>query len=305
MTRIRPCIDLHQGQVKQIVGSTLNDSEDKDSKTSSSALATNFCSDQPPSYYADLYRKDNLTGGHVIMLGRNDANTQAAKNALQAWPYGLQVGGGITNENCQEWVGLSFGDDNKDANASKEGPYASHVIVTSHVFREGKIEYDRIEELNRLIGKERLILDLSCRKRPSSNDKDDKNADSPYYIVTNRWQTFSDEIIDQDLLQTLSKYCCEFLIHAVDVEGKQSGIQQDLVTLLGDLLSASSSDPNDETYVVPITYAGGVRSIEDLELIHKLGKGKIDVTVGSALDIFGGPLKYTDVVRWHKEHNQD
>jgi phosphoribosylformimino-5-aminoimidazole carboxamide ribotide isomerase len=270
MTRIRPCIDLHDGKVKQIIGSTLTDdansSNSANNNSTAAAVTVNFCSDLPPSHYTNLYRNDELTGGHVILLGNNPENKKAAMEAIHAWPGGLQVGGGVNDTNCAEWIQAG----------------ASQVIVTSYAFDQGLIHWERLELLLEKLGglKERLVLDLSCRKKQGK-----------YYVVTNRWQTFTDTIVDAALLEKLAEYCGEFLIHAVDVEGKQSGIQQDIVEFLGDHAT------------IPVTYAGGVRSIQDLDLVEKLGKGKVDVTVGSALDIFGGPLSYKDVVEWHKTRN--
>jgi phosphoribosylformimino-5-aminoimidazole carboxamide ribotide isomerase len=266
MTRIRPCIDLHQGQVKQIVGSTLKD-DAADSTSLDNAVQENFVSSHPPSYYTKLYQQANLAGGHVIMLGPN--NSEAAQDALAAWPNGLQVGGGITSDNCLEWIQAG----------------ASSVIVTSHVFSDGKIHWERLSNLVKILGsKDKLVLDLSCRK---------KESDSKYYVVTDRWQTWTDTVVNAELLQTLSEYCSEFLIHAVDVEGMQAGILEDIVEFLGEHCPAS----------VSVTYAGGVRSLDDLNLVERLGKGRVDVTVGSALDIFGGTLACQDVVNWHNERN--
>ena len=257
--KFRPCIDLHHGQVKQIVGSTLNSTSDE--------LATNFTSTHPAEYYSRLYRQDELEGGHVIMLG--PGNREAAQEALQAWPNHLQVGGGITQENAQEWIAAG----------------ASHVIVTSYIFTQGQIDSTKLEGLMNAVGKERLVLDLSCRRRPNDD------ANGPYYVVTDKWQTFTNTPVNKDTLTELSKYCCEFLVHGVDVEGQQCGILPDLVELLG-------------TYSpISVTYAGGVRSLEDLELVEALGKGRVDCTIGSALDLFGGNLKYKDVVKWHLQRN--
>ena len=253
--RFRPCIDLHNGKVKQIVGSTLSDSD-------SASLQTNFSSQFSPSHYARMYRADNLTGGHVIMLG--PGNEEAATEALQAWPGGLQIGGGITAENSKIWL--------------ERG--ASHVIVTSHVFHDGLLDTERLEKLCRLIGKERLVLDLSCRWK---NDG--------YYVVTDRWQKFTELKINAALLAELEKKCDEFLIHAVDVEGKCMGVDERLIGLL---VAAEVHQP--------ITYAGGVSSLDDLELIHRSGKSRLDVTVGSALDIFGGTgCTYEEVLAFHRQ----
>ena len=246
--RFRPCIDLHEGRVKQIVGSTLEDH--------GAVLCTNFSSALPPSHYAEMYRRDNLNGGHVIMLG--PGNEAAATEALLAWPGGLQLGGGITDENAVQWLDLG----------------ASHVIVTSHVFHDGCLDWQRLRRLNALIGKQHLVLDLSCRRRGDD-----------YYVVTDRWQKFTAVSINTEVLDSLATYCDEFLIHAVDVEGKCMGIDVRLLEVL------AAGIP------IPTTYAGGVASMADLDLIRTAGQGRIDVTVGSALDIFGGTgLQYRDVV---------
>ncbi len=252
--RFRPCIDLHNGHVKQIVGSTLQDDDSQD-------LRVNFSSSHPPSYYAKLYRQDNLTGGHVIMLG--PGNTESAQNALAAWPGGLQIGGGINRENAGWWL--------------EQG--ASHVIVTSHVFCDGHIHEKRLEKLRAETGKDRLVLDLSCRVR---DDRDE------YYVVTDRWQKFTDVQIEPDTLAWLADYCDEFLVHAVDVEGKCMGVDRKLIEKL-----ASWS-------TIPTTYAGGVSTMTDMELILDAGHGRLDATVGSALDIFGGnTLTYKEIVAFH------
>ena len=249
--RFRPCIDLHEGRVKQIVGSTLDD-------TRPGALATNFTADKPSSWYAALYREDGLTGGHVIKLG--PGNDEAALAALAAWPGGLQVGGGITADNAARWL---------DAGAS-------HVIVTSHVFSNGRVDHRRLQELVKAVGRHRLVLDLSCRRRGDE-----------YFIVTDRWQKFTSVTISAEVLEELARSCEEYLIHAADVEGKCNGIEADLVRRLA------------EWSPLPTTYAGGVRDIDDLRLIRDLGKGRLDVTVGSALDIFGGTtMTYRGAIRF-------
>lgn len=249
--RFRPCIDLHNGKVKQIVGSSLNDE-------SPDALKTNFTADKPSSWFAKLYRADNLTGGHIIKLG--PGNDEAAKEALAAWPGGMQIGGGITAENASKW--LDFG--------------ASHVIVTSYVFSDGKVDRQRLDKLVGAVGKNRLVLDLSCRRRGEE-----------YFIVTDRWQRFTDVVISPEVLDDLAASCDEFLIHAADVEGKCSGIEVELVKKLA------------EWSPLPTTYAGGIRDIADMELIDRIGKGKMDATVGSALDIFGGStFAYADAVKY-------
>jgi phosphoribosylformimino-5-aminoimidazole carboxamide ribotide isomerase len=251
--RFRPCIDLHAGVVKQIVGGTL-------SEDGATSPRVNYESDLPPSYYARLYREDDLTGGHVIMLG--PGNEAAAREALAAWPGGLQVGGGITLENAVQWL---------DAGAS-------HVIVTSYVFRDGVIDFDRLSQLAGVIGPHRLVLDLSCRRRGAS-----------HLIVTDRWQRFTEVEISESTLSRLAAFCSEFLVHAADVEGLCSGIDEELVTRL------SAESP------IPTTYAGGVASMSDIKTIDRLGRGRLDVTVGSALDLFGGRgLTYTELVAYHR-----
>jgi phosphoribosylformimino-5-aminoimidazole carboxamide ribotide isomerase len=251
--KFRPCIDLHEGKVKQIVGSTLSDGD-------RNALATNFTSEQPPAYYAEMYRRDQLHGGHVIMLG--PGNEEAATEALAAWPGGLQLGGGITAANAAAWLDRG----------------AAAVIVTSFVFRDGQVLEDRLRQLVRAVGRERLVLDLSCRKR-----------DGRYLVVTDRWQKFTSMAVDAASLDYFSRFCTEFLVHAVDVEGKCAGVAEDLLELLADHAP------------LPTTYAGGVASMADLYRIRELGRDRLDATVGSALDIFGGTgVKYRDAVAFNR-----
>ena len=243
----RPCIDLHDGKVKQIVGGSLRDDN--------AGLRTNFVAEKPPGWFAELYRKDELVGGHVIKLGAG--NEDAAREALAAFPGGLQIGGGINLDNAREWL---------DAGAS-------HVIVTSWVFSEGRIDFDRIRSLVDAIGRQRLVLDLSCRQR-----------DGKYWVVTDRWQKFTDYALTHDNIVELSGYCDEFLIHAADVEGLCEGVD---VELVGKLAQWSP---------IACTYAGGARSLEDLRQVCESGNGRIHLTIGSALDIFGGSISYADVV---------
>lgn len=251
--KFRPCIDIHNGQVKQIVGGSLLDQGDQ--------AVENFAATQEADYFADMYKKDGLTGGHVILLNPASSEYYAktkeqALKALRAYPEGLQIGGGITAENAAEYIEAG----------------ASHVIVTSYVFKNGEIQWENLEKLCAAVGKEHVVLDLSCRK------KDDK-----YYIVTDRWQTFTNVVLDEAILEKLSGYCDEFLVHGVDVEGKASGIESELIEIL-----------SKETKI-PVTYAGGISSLEDLEKIREIGKGKIDFTIGSALDLFGGKVPYQTI----------
>ncbi|HXF09354.1 MAG TPA: phosphoribosylformimino-5-aminoimidazole carboxamide ribotide isomerase [Desulfuromonadaceae bacterium] len=258
----RPCIDLHEGRVKQIVGGTLGNS----------GLRTNFVSEKPAAWFAELYRRDNLTGGHVIMLG--PGNDQEARSALAAFPGGLQIGGGINADNARAWL---------DAGAS-------HVIVTSWVFRDGKVDWDRLEKLVKTIGKERLVVDLSCRTKPQTPDA--KTETLKYVVVTDRWQKFTDVTVNEETLKKFSDYCDEFLVHAVDVEGLCRGIDRELVTNLGHWTP------------IPTTYAGGANSLADLEDVLRLGRGKVHLTIGSALDIFGGNgVKYADAVAFNRRVN--
>lgn len=250
--RFRPCIDLKNGKVVQIVGGTLSDDSD-------AALQTNFESQRSPADFARLYQKDQLAGGHVIALG--PGNKEAALAALAAYPGGLQYGGGVTAENAAEYLAAG----------------ASQVIVTSYVFRDGKIDFSRLEKLVAETGRDGLVLDLSCRAR-----------DGAYWVVTDRWQRFTETRVDAEQIATLAQYCCEFLVHGVDVEGRMSGIEENLVRMLG------------ATCVLPMTYAGGARSLADLDRVEELGGGKVDLTIGSALDIFGGSVAYDDVVAWHR-----
>jgi phosphoribosylformimino-5-aminoimidazole carboxamide ribotide isomerase len=247
----RPCIDLHEGKVKQIVGGTLGDT----------GLRTNFVAEKPAAWFAELYRRDQLAGGHVIMLG--PGNDAEARLALAAYPGGLQIGGGVNAQNAAGWLEAG----------------ASHVIVTSWVFREGRVDWPRLNELVQVIGKKRLVLDLSCRKRGED-----------YFVVTDRWQKFTELIVNQETMEKLSAFCDEFLIHAVDVEGLCHGIDGDLVDKLG------------RWSPLIATYAGGANSLSDLETVTSLGRGKIHLTIGSALDIFGGKMvKYSDCVHFNRQ----
>ena len=250
MTQFRPCIDLHQGKVKQIVGGSLNDQ----------GADTNFVSDYDAAYYASLYQKHSLKGGHVIALG--PGNKEEALKALSAWPQGLQFGGGVNETNAAEFLEAG----------------ASHLILTSYLFEGGKLSADRIETIKREAGKARLVFDLSCRQ-----------TESGWNIATDRWQTITNTQINRATLAELAGHCDEFLIHAADVEGLQAGIDQELVMLLGEIST------------IPVTYAGGARSLKDLELVHSLSDGKVDLTIGSALDIFGGSgVTLDECIAWNK-----
>lgn len=255
--RFRPCIDIHKGKVKQIVGSTLHDLNGE-----SSTLITNFESEKSPAEFANLYKRDGLLGGHVIMLGADAASISAAVEALHAYPGGLQVGGGVNPENACKYLDSG----------------ASHVIVTSYAFNDGKMDMEKLKDLVRVVGKEKLVLDLSCRKK-----------DGKYIIVTDRWQKFSDIALNAETLDTLSMYADEYLVHGVDVEGKRLGIDEELVSLLG------------RWSPIPVTYAGGATTLADLDSIREAGAGSVDATVGSALDIFGGNLPYGEVIAWHQK----
>ncbi|MCU0771498.1 MAG: phosphoribosylformimino-5-aminoimidazole carboxamide ribotide isomerase [Verrucomicrobia bacterium] len=248
----RPCIDLHEGRVKQIVGGSLT--------TEPGDLKTNFVSERPAAWYAELYRQDGLRGGHVIKLG--PGNDEAARSALAAYPGGLQIGGGINADNARAWL---------DAGASQ-------VIVTSWVFREGRVDWGRLDQLTGIAGRERLVLDLSCRRR---------GAD--YCVVTDRWQKFTNSTLNQESLKQFAGFASEFLIHAVDVEGLCQGIDLELVRKLADWSP------------IPATYAGGARSMEDLHTVTREGQGRIHLTIGSALDLFGGTgVRYADAVAFNR-----
>lgn len=251
--KFRPCIDIHDGKVKQIVGSTLRDG----------GAVENFVALQEADYFANLYKENNLSGGHIIILNKKgteeyELSRQQALKGLGAYQNGMQIGGGVDADNAKEFIEAG----------------ASHVIVTSYVFKDGKVNEDNLKKLVNAVGKEHVVLDLSCRK------KDDR-----YYIATDRWQNLTTVDITKNTLDYFSEYADEFLIHAVDVEGKQRGIEVELLGLL-----ASWNGIN-------VTYAGGVKGPDDIELLRVIGQNKIDVTIGSALDIFGGTLRFEDVVK--------
>ena len=265
----RPCIDLHEGKVKQLVGGTL--------ESPAGGLRTNFVSDQGAAWFAELYRRDGLRGGHVILLGPgNDAEARAA---LAAYPKGLQLGGGVNAGNARTWLAAG----------------ASHVIVTSWVFRDGQVDWDRLAQLVKLIGRERLVLDLSCRWKPQNSlalsDGERAGVRGNYFVVTDRWQKFTDVVLSAAMLEKFSSSCAEFLVHAVDVEGLCRGIDGELVRQL------AVWSP------IPVTYAGGASSLTDLETVTQLGQGRVGLTIGSALDIFGGTgVRYADAVAFNRRH---
>ena len=255
--RFRPCIDIHNGKVKQIIGESLNDSGDK--------AKENFSSEKDSTYYAQLYCRDGLKGGHIIILNSAaseyyEVTRQQALNALAAYSGGMQIGGGINASNARGYIEAG----------------ASHVIVTSYVFSDGKIQWENLKKLVCAVGKEHVVLDLSCRKK--GND---------YYIVTNRWQTFTDTKLEPEMLVELAGYCDEFLVHGVDVEGKASGADRKLVSILTEAMMIDDS--------IVVTYAGGIGSMEDLDHFREISQGKIDFTIGSALDLFGGKLPYEEI----------
>ena len=247
----RPCIDLRNGRVVQIVGGSLGSDDIAD---------VNFETERSPADFAKMYMNDKLQGGHVISLG--PGNREAAVSALNAFPGGLHMGGGINPDNALEYLEAG----------------ASHVIVTSYLFSDGRINNDHLDKIVKTIGRKRLVIDLSCRKKGNN-----------FYVVTDRWQKFTEVTINKEILEMLSGYCDEFLVHGVDVEGKRQGIQKDLVRILG------------EYCPIPVTYAGGIKSLQDMYLILKLGKGRVDATIGSGLDIFGGNISYREVVKWHND----
>ena len=252
--KFRPCIDIHNGKVVQIVGSSLRDEGDK--------ATANFISDKDSADYAALYKENNLDGGHIILLNSKgsdyyEATRAEALKALEAFPGGMQIGGGINADNASEYISAG----------------ASHVIVTSYVFKDGNISYENLKKLVEAVGKEHVVLDVSCRIK-----------DGVYYVVTDRWQVFSNVVFDAKLLTELSQYCDEFLVHAVDAEGKKSGINEEIAKVL-------KESP------VPVTYAGGISTYDDIGKIRQAGAGRIDFTIGTALDIFGGDLNLAEVIK--------
>lgn len=259
----RPCIDIHNGSVKQIVGGSLKDQGDQ--------ARENFVAVQDAVFFARLYQEYRIKNGHVILLNPVTSpyyrkTKQQALAALRAYPGGLQAGGGITPDNAGEFL---------DAGAS-------HVIVTSYVFQNGLIQYERLRELVQKVGRRNLVLDLSVRKK-----------DGHYYIVTDRWQKYTNVELTERTMEELSSYCDEFLVHAVDVEGRASGIEEPVVKLLGDWGK------------MPVTYAGGVHDFQDLERLKILGKNRVHVTIGSALELFGGPMRLEDVLRFSERNEKE
>ena len=251
--KFRPCIDIHNGKVKQLVGGSLKDEGNQ--------AKENFVSEKDSTYFANLYKSDGLKGGHIIILNAGGSeffkeSKKQALNALASYPGGMQIGGGVSALNAEEYIRAG----------------ASHVIVTSFVFKDGKVNYGNLKALVEAVGKEHIVLDLSCRKK-----------DGDYYIVTDRWQKFTDVKVNAETLKMFSEYCDEFLVHGVDVEGKSGGMEEELVKIL-----AHNTD-------IPVTYAGGIASIEQIEYFEKVSGGNIDFTIGSALDLFGGNLPYKEI----------
>ncbi|UZJ51244.1 hypothetical protein CBS101457_000564 [Exobasidium rhododendri] len=266
----RPCIDLHQGVVKQIVGASLQDDDRAKERALSSTstslseatptLKTNFTSTLDPAHYANLYRTNGLKGAHVIKLG--PGNDEAAGQAIDAWKDGLHVGGGINADNARQWI--------------ERG--AEKIIVTSFLFPSCKFSLGRLTELEKLVGKDRLVVDVSCRKRGEH-----------WVVAMNRWQDMTDMQVNKETLDMLASHCSEFLVHAADVEGLCQGIDEELVEKLG------------EWVTIPTTYAGGARHIGDLELVDRLSHGRVDLTFGSALDIFGGTgVTMQELIDWNE-----
>lgn len=251
--RFRPCIDIHNGKVKQIVGGSLKDERDQ--------AEENFVSERSAAFYADMFRRDNLKGGHMILLNPTsspyfEADRQQAAEALAVWPGGLQIGGGVTADNASSYI--------------KAG--ASHVVVTSYVFKDGQVQWENLEKLADAVGAGHVVLDVSCRKK-----------DGKYYIVTDRWQKFTKVQLGEEILYWMKEYCDEFLVHGVDVEGKSAGIEEGLVEMLAGVQG------------IPITYAGGISSLDELERFRRVSGGRLDFTIGSALDLYGGDIPYDEV----------
>lgn len=251
--KFRPCIDIHNGKVKQIVGGSLKDAGDQ--------AKENFVSEQDAAFYARLYKEAEIKGGHVILLNAADspyyeATREQAFLALREYPDGLQIGGGVNPNNAADYLNAG----------------ASHVIVTSYVFKNGQISWENLDKMVKAVGKEHLVLDLSCRKK-----------DDQYYIVTDRWQKFTEVPVTLETIKQLASYCDEFLVHAVDVEGKARGVEVELAQLLSQY---------DE---IPITYAGGVGSMKDIEILAECTNSCLNVTVGSALDLFGGTIPFENL----------
>lgn len=252
----RPCIDIHNGQVKQIVGSSLRDKGDK--------ATENFVATNDASFYARLYKEHNLKGAHVIMLNSKDSEYYEATKAqallaLSEYKDSLQVGGGIDDKNAKFFI------DNG----------ASHVIVTSFAFKDGRIQYENLAALVKAVGKEHIVLDLSAGKK-----------DGEYVIVTDRWQKYSEVNITINLFTQLSSYCDEFLVHGIDTEGLKKGPDMELIKILSDVSGKIAT---------PITYAGGIANTNHIKMIEELSEGKLNYTIGSALDIFGGSLSFEEV----------
>ncbi len=239
--------------MKQIVGGTLRDS--------GAGPKENFVSEKSAEWYAELYREGGLTGGHVIQLGAG--NRDAAREALSAWPNGMQIGGGINIRNAVEWLEAG----------------ASQIIITSSLFdSDGRFLEKNLRELAAEVGRENIVVDLSCRRTKTG-----------WTVAMNRWQTLTNIDVTHPTLETLAEWTSEYLIHAADVEGLCNGIDAELVEELGGWAG------------VPMTYAGGVSGMDDVLLVADRSGGNVDVTVGSALDIFGGSgVSYESLLEWNK-----
>jgi len=178
----------------------------------------------------------------------------------------MQIGGGITLENATEWMNAG----------------ASHLIVTSWLFSpEGKFLPERLSQLTSEIGKENLVIDLSCRRTKQG-----------WTVAMNRWQTLTDLNITTENLNHIADHCDELLVHAADVEGLCKGIDQELVQMLGQWAK------------IPITYAGGAATMADIQLTQESSAGNVDITVGSALDIFGGSgMTIDELIQWNSNRD--
>jgi len=155
--------------------------------------------------------------------------------------------------------------------------------VTSFCFDGAKFSEAKLAEMVAAVGAERLVLDLSCRAAEGGG----------WSVAKDRWRTITDLAVTPETLDRLAGQCAEFLVHAADVEGQCGGVDRELVQMLGSWAGA------------PVTYAGGARSLENLREVDGLSDGKVDLTIGSALDLFGGDgVSYADCVAWNRRASQ-